>query len=105
MERYHDLNELIADGGATCELCGQKMLRADGCSWPGVYSRGVYYKRIRYGEEEFPWPDERCPDCGAKLGHFHHMNCDVEECPICGGQLIGCGCDLEYTDDLEPSIS
>ena len=53
MERYHDLNELIADVGATCELCGQKMLRADGCSWPGVYSRGIYYKRIRYGEEEF----------------------------------------------------
>ena len=94
MERYHDLNELIADGGATCKLCGQKMLRADGCTWPGVY-----------GEEEFPWPDEHCPDCGAKLGHFHHINCDVEECPVCGGQLIGCDCDLEYTDDAEPPIS
>ena len=95
MEQYRDLNKLIADGGVTCKLCGQKMLRADGCTWPGVYSRGVYYRRIKYGEEEFPWPDE----------HFHHMNCDVEECPICGGQLIGCDCDLEYTDDLEPSIS
>ena len=50
MEQYRDLNQLIADGGATCKLCGQKMLRADGCSWPGVYSRGIYYKRIRYGE-------------------------------------------------------
>ena len=67
--------------------------------WSGVYSRGKYYKRIKYGDEDFAWPDERCHDCGAKLGHYHHANCDVEQCPVCGGQLIGCNCEIEYTND------
>ena len=44
-----------------------------------------------------PW--EMCHDCGAKLGRYHHANCDVEQCPICGGQLIGCNCEIEYTNN------
>ena len=34
---------------------------------------------------------------------YHHANCDVEQCPVCGGQLISCGCDAEYTNDPEPA--
>lgn len=94
-----EIEALIAAGGAPCEICGGRMLKVDGCTWPGVYSRGKYYKRIKYGSEDFAWPDERCHDCGAKLGHYHHANCDVEQCPVCGGQLIGCNCEIEYTND------
>ena len=32
-------------------------------------------------------------------GGAHHANCDVEQCPVCGGQLIGCNCESEYTND------
>ena len=78
-----EIEALIAAGGAPCEICGGRMLKVDGCTWPGVYSRGKYYKRIKYGDEDFAWPDERCHDCGAKLGHYHHANCDVEQCPVC----------------------
>ena len=63
-----EIESLIAAGGAPCEICGGRMLKVDGCTWPGVYSRGKYYKRIKYGDEDFAWPDERCHDCGAKLG-------------------------------------
>jgi hypothetical protein len=27
------------------------------------------------------------------LGQFHLDGCDVEECPRCFGQLLGCGCE------------
>lgn len=36
-----------------------------------------------------------CPDCGAVPGAFHVPGCDVEHCPRCGGQSIGCDCIYE----------
>lgn len=36
--------------------------------------------------------NERCHDCNVKNGGFHHIGCDMERCPKCEGQLIGCGC-------------
>ena len=36
-----------------------------------------------------------CHDCGIKFGNVHHVGCDVESCPKCNGQFIGCGCDAK----------
>jgi len=37
--------------------------------------------------------DERCcGDCGVAPGALHVRGCDVERCPFCGRQLIGCDC-------------
>lgn len=36
-----------------------------------------------------------CHDCGCEEGELHAFGCDVERCPFCGNQLIGCHCCYE----------
>lgn len=33
----------------------------------------------------------RCLDCGIEAGRYHHAGCELEQCPVCGGQLCTCG--------------
>ena len=54
---------------------------------------GTRYPRIRYGEENEDWGAERgelCHDCGARVGQYHALGCDVERCPICDEQALCC---------------
>ncbi len=44
-----------------------------------------------YVEDARASTNKKCADCGVKLGKLHWKGCDVEECPICGRQLISCG--------------
>lgn len=50
--------------------------------------------RVRYGKEQSDWHADTvpCHDCAVIAGEFHVPGCDVEECPICHGQLIACDC-------------
>jgi hypothetical protein len=59
--------------------------------------------RIRYGDEQSDWSAETipCHDCRVLKGEFHVQSCDVEECPVCGEQLITCDCEFEEPDSTE----
>ena len=43
-------------------------------------------------ERETTLTKTNCPDCGATPGELHKRGCDVENCPGCGRQLLGCCC-------------
>jgi len=60
---------------------------------------GRQVPRVRYGGEAEDWGADRqpCHDCGVVKGQFHVFGCDVERCPVCGGQTIYCEC--AYDED------
>ncbi len=61
---------------AKCNICGQEMLTAHGCSISKVHIGGKVYDRIRCGDPRDFGADlehgERCHDCGAEVGGIHH---------------------------------
>lgn len=85
---------------ATCPECGQQMT-VDTCTNTDplvllVNGHPHALQRIRYGATAERWdatePPERCHDCHVTIGGLHHWGCDLEACPLCGQQLIGCEC-------------
>lgn len=63
---------------------------------------GQLLPRVKYGDEEDDWGADRvpCHDCGVVKGQYHvGPACDVERCPSCGGQVIGCDCEYAGDDD------
>jgi hypothetical protein len=65
---------------------------------PFITFGSTRYARLRYGEEGGWWSDllnfadTPCHDCGAVKGQYHSEGCDVERCPKCHSQLLGCEC-------------
>jgi hypothetical protein len=74
---------------AVCRDCKQEMTKADTCTWTHIQFDDDVYPRDTY---HFGEPSGRCNDCGIKHGGIHHFGCDVERCPRCHMQLIGCEC-------------
>lgn len=87
-------------GFATCEDCQREMSPRVGCSLTHVAKAegGPWVKRVFCGEGD-DWgasgPSGVCHDCNAAAGQPHHPGCDVERCPECGGQMLGCLGDLQ----------
>lgn len=86
---------------ARCELCGEDMCVSKGCIGVDLYSFNgkTKYSRIKVGDpgDFFEGdPNAICGDCGASYGYYHHVGCDCEICPKCGGQLLSCDCRFTY---------
>jgi hypothetical protein len=47
---------------------------------------------------------ESCNDCGVAVDEYHQDGCDVERCPVCGGQYISCDCDYDCNESPEKRI-
>jgi hypothetical protein len=72
------------------------MKTAPSCNVRHLDRDGVAHPLLPYGAET-RWgrsarPTGRCHDCGVEPGGFHHLGCDVAECPVCRGQLFICDC-------------
>lgn len=80
---------------AKCDYCDSVMMYGVSCH-PTILYQGLIYKRIPYKNSYLTILAKKrrhtCHDCNVKLGQYHHLGCDMERCPICGSQLIGCGC-------------
>ena len=77
---------------ATCTDCKQQMsdMNTDSCTLKTLEKEGQTYNR----DTTYYDFNDRCHDCNIKnvAGNYHHLGCDIEQCPKCGGQLISCGC-------------
>ena len=81
---------------SNCPDCGKDMNRANGCSVCEIEINGEWYKKLKFGTDDdyYHWADKRnrCSDCGAKLGYYHHSGCEMNICPKCGNMAASCIC-------------
>jgi hypothetical protein len=81
---------------AICHFCNLEMLDTVSCTVSVLHQRGVPVPQIPYGAEYHPrsWGPRppRCGDCGTPLGGYHHLGCDMQDCAVCGRQMISCDC-------------
>lgn len=84
---------------AECTWCEQEMTTARSCSVAELHRSGDPIKMIPHGEEPGWRASPRCGDCSVHRGGFHHLGCDVQRCPVCGGQMFSCGCRFDEDDD------
>jgi hypothetical protein len=82
-------------GFAICKYCDKAMKPGNGCTFGRIRIGRKTYKRIAADENDMNG-EGVCHDCNAVSGQYHHFECDMEECPVCHGQLFVCGCDIKY---------
>jgi len=80
---------------AICPDCKLEMLDPATVDCPANHTvefpDGTVLPSVPYTHE---YPHALCHDCYVAVGHYHHPGCDMERCPCCHGQLIGCDCHL-----------
>ena len=75
---------------AVCTYCKNEMTSGASCTVDALHRLGIAWKLER--------ARRACGDCGVAPGGLHHLGCDMQRCPLCGGQLISCCC--RFDEDL-----
>lgn len=73
---------------------------------PKLLIQGKLYYPIKVGDEGdwyYGEKDAKCGDCGHGCGEMHDLNCDIQRCPSCGGQMLSCDCGPAY--EIDDNIS
>lgn len=76
-----------------CKKCGGRIGSTCGCRTRTFDFSGKRYQRIKVGDPRDMLRGKKnpvCPECFAQEGRWHHWNCKIETCPICGGRLAEC---------------
>jgi hypothetical protein len=87
---------------AKCFRCKKEM-----CDESTITCKGYNIVNFPDGKKMAPVPytpndsNIRCHDCNVAYGGFHHIGCDMETCPNCGGQFLGCSCFINTKDNDE----
>ncbi len=81
---------------ATCPDCGREIEGTTSCVRQHFRMGNRLVPRIKYGDErraavEYTF-EERCDDCGVEIGGYHHRDCAIEQCPLCGDYVTVCYC-------------
>ena len=75
-----------------CQRCNRDMQTVDSCIEDAdEYNDGLKLTPLKFYPQD---KSERCHDCNIGFGGYHHIRCDVEDCPRCHRQFITCNCIL-----------
>ena len=94
--RYFRENFVVYNGAEMHKDNPKEILDAQ--RYPYMSNSRRKCRRIKYGDEPGcisfnpDFADIPCHDCGVLKGQYHCDGCDVEECPKCHHQLLGCSC-------------
>jgi len=88
---------------AICDLCNHEMTTGASCNVEVLHQDGRPFSVPPYGRRSSRRSTGRpCGDCGVRPGGQHHIGCDLQRCPACGGQMFGCGCRWdEFADEYD----
>ena len=87
---------------AACLWCLDEMPTAASCTVHALHQHGRQVPMIPYGHGRQS-SRSRCGDCGVHHGGWHHLGCDTQRCPVCGGQMISCGCRFDEDGVIDES--
>lgn len=86
--------------GIICGICGDKGYTNEDGTYRGDAKDGCIYgiynaeDMVSVGHEDHGLikRGERCPECNAMYGNYHHHWCRYDECPDCQEPSNTCGC-------------
>jgi len=72
-----------------CRACHQRTDLHAACTVHRTVRYGATFERRRYS----PAATQRCGGCNTLPAGYHHVGCELEDCPLCGLSPAVCHCE------------